>query len=121
MIETLHQVLKRLAAPVAADGVGECLPETGRAMKVDRNHRVPSPGERLRVPAIVKMIFDRALRTAVNDKCDRILLSRFKANRLENPGLYFFAARPREREFRGLARSGQLDGRIRDVGKLLNV
>ena len=70
--ESLLQIDEGLAAPVAADGVGERLAVTGRAVKVDHHHRITAAGEGLRIPAVGPQVPEAHLRTAVHHERDRI-------------------------------------------------
>src|SRR5258708_10613832 len=45
VVEALHQVFKRSAAPVAIDGINELLPVSGRAVEVNHDDHVPIGGE----------------------------------------------------------------------------
>src|SRR6267142_446747 len=63
--ESLLQVDEGLPAPVAADGVGESLAVTGRAVEVDHHHRVAAAGEGLRVPAVGPQVPEAHLGVAV--------------------------------------------------------
>src|SRR5690606_30394924 len=71
----LLQVLQRLAAPVAADGVGEGLAIAGRAVEVDHDHRVALAGVGLRVPAVAPAVAEAALRAAVDQERHRVALA----------------------------------------------
>ena len=121
IIETFHQVFKRFAAPIARDRVGECLPEAGRAVKVDRNDGIARSGEGLRIPAVMKMVFDCTLRSAMNHECDGILLAFLEADWLENPSLHFFATGAGEMKLVRLADAGQLHRDIVEVRELLGL
>src|SRR5256885_16524085 len=68
--EPLLQVDEGLAAPVAADGIGERLAVTRRAVKVDHDHSIAAAGEGLRVPAVGPQVPEADLRTAVDDESD---------------------------------------------------
>jgi hypothetical protein len=72
--EALLQVLERLAAPVAVDRVGERLAVAGGAVEVDHHRRVAGAGVGLRVPAVVEVVAERALRPAVDQERHRVLL-----------------------------------------------
>src|SRR5690606_15907440 len=102
-IEPFHQVLVRLAAPVAPDGIGERLAIAGRTVKVDEDHAVTGTGEHLRVPAVVEVIRHAALRAAVDDERDRDLLAPGAdvAGRLDRVAVHRVAAGTLEGELLG--------------------
>src|SRR4051794_8764481 len=92
MIESLHQVLERLSAPIARNGVGERLAKSGRAVKIDRDHRVAGAGQRLRIPAVMEVVFDGSLRAAMNHESHRVFPALLEADRLQDPSLDLLAA-----------------------------
>ena len=74
-LPALLQVLQRTVAPMPADRVGERLAVAGGTVEVDHHHRIALSGIGLRVPAIAPAISEAALRPAVDQECDRVLLS----------------------------------------------
>src|SRR5579859_2879716 len=87
IVESQHQVLIRLAAPIAADFVNELLPVAGRAARVDQDHYVAVGGEKLKIPTVGPEIAPHSLRSAVNDELDWIFFTGVKIRRLENEAL----------------------------------
>ena len=98
VIESLHQIDIRFAAPIAADRVGELLSVTGRAMEIDHDDDIAVGREQLRIPAIRPRISPRALRSAVDQKLQRIFLVRIESRRLDEKSLHVFIVRAFERE-----------------------
>src|SRR6185295_19957813 len=80
--QALAEVLERFAAPILRDRVGERLAVAGRAVEVDHHRRVAGTGIDLRVPAVVEVVLERALRAAVDQEGDRVLPARLEADRL---------------------------------------
>src|SRR5438309_9446469 len=65
VVEALHQVFKRSAAPVAVDGVNELLPVAGRAVEVNHDDHLSVGREQLGVPARAPVVSPRTLGPAV--------------------------------------------------------
>src|SRR5262249_50737757 len=74
VVETLHEVFKRRAAPVAVDLVDKLLPVAGRAMEVDHDDDVAVGGEEFGIPSVGPVVSPRALWSAVNEELDGIFL-----------------------------------------------
>ena len=102
-VEPFLQILERLAAPVSVDRVGERLAVAGRAVEIDHDRSVAAAGVGLRVPAIVKVVAERALRAAVNQEGDRVLLGGVEIHGLDDVGVDRVALCALERELLGLA------------------
>src|SRR5271168_64972 len=83
-IEPELQILERLAAPVAADGIGERLTVAGGAVKIDHDHAVARAREGFGVPAPAPRIAETALRAAVNKERNGIFALRFEIDRLDH-------------------------------------
>src|SRR5206468_4667657 len=74
IVEALHQVLKRSAAPVAVDRVNKLLPVAGRSVKINHDHNVTVRSEELGIPAVCPLIAYWDLRPAVHNELHRIFL-----------------------------------------------
>src|SRR6478752_8645652 len=85
------------------DRIGECLPVTGRSMKVDEHRGVPARGESLRVPAPVPVILKAHLRAAVHDEGDRILPALVEPRWIHQIAIDLLVVPPRETELFELA------------------
>src|SRR5262249_40608366 len=92
------EVVERRAAPVAGDRILELLAVAGRAVEVDRDDCEALARIRFGIPAVVELVRHRALRAAMDDESDRILLVRLEADRLDDIALHGVAARALERE-----------------------
>jgi hypothetical protein len=79
-------------------------------VKVDCDCSVTDTGKCLEIPAVVKQILIRPLRTSVNDECHWILSPIDEPNRLQNPSLHLLAERSGEIEL--LLRSEAANERI---------
>ena len=84
----LLQVFQRAVAPVLADRVGERLAVAGRAVEVDHHHRVALAGIGLRIPAVAPAVAEAALRAAVDQERDRILLAFLVVPRLDHVAVH---------------------------------
>src|SRR6185503_11563529 len=96
--EALLQILERLAAPVAADRVGEGLPVSGRAVEVDEDDAIACAGEYLRVPAVAPGICETRLRSAMHDERDRVAPVGREIPGLDRVSVDLLAARALESE-----------------------
>ena len=101
--QALLEILERLAAPVAADRVGECLAIAGRAVEIDEQDAIARAGEHLRIPAIAPGIRHARLRPAVDDERDRIARAGLPVPGLQRVAVDLVAARAVEGELLGLA------------------
>src|SRR5262249_35727841 len=86
------------AAPIVADGVGERLPVAGRAVEVDERRDIAVAGVDLWVPTVVEVIGHRALRPAMDDVGERVLLLRIEADWLDAVAVHLVAERARKTE-----------------------
>src|SRR5207248_8921305 len=68
VVEALHQVFKRSAAPVTIDRVNELLPVAGRAVEVDHDDHVTVRGEQFGIPAITPVVSPGPLRPAMDEE-----------------------------------------------------
>src|SRR5208283_1730189 len=66
VIEPLHQIFKRSAAPIAIDRVDKLLPISRRSMKIDLDDHISTSRKKLRIPAIAPLIAHRNLRSTMN-------------------------------------------------------
>src|SRR6202035_1995104 len=92
VVEALHQVFIRGAAPVAVDGVDELLSVAGRAMEVDHDDHVSWAGrswcgEEFGIPAVAPVVSPCALRPAVDEELHGIFLAGIEVRRLDQRGL----------------------------------
>src|SRR5690606_8429576 len=94
----LAQVLQRLAAPVLADRIGEGLAVADRTVEVDHHRREPLAGIGLRVPAVVEVVAEAALRAAVDQEGHRVLLPGLVVGRLDHVAVHGLAAPAGEAE-----------------------
>src|SRR5205823_7090468 len=83
VVEALHQVFKRSAAPVAVDRVNELLSVAGRAVEVDHDDHVTVRSEHLGIPAIAPVVSPRSLRPAMDEELHGIFLVGIKVRRLD--------------------------------------
>ena len=83
VVEALHQVFKRSAAPVAVDGVDELLSVASRAVEVDHQDHVSVGGEEFGIPAVAPVISPCALRPAVDKELHGIFLAGIKVRRFD--------------------------------------
>src|SRR5690242_11940989 len=67
VLDTLHQVLKAFAAPVATDLIDKLLPKTGATARIGQGDDIPLRCPYFRTPAIAPAILPRALWSAVNE------------------------------------------------------
>src|SRR5437870_6572357 len=89
VVEALHQVFKRSAAPVAVDRVNELLSVAGRAVEVDHDDHVTVRSEQLGIPAIAPVVSPRPLRPAMDEELHGIFLAGIKVRRLDQEALNF--------------------------------
>ena len=101
--QALLQIHQRLAAPIVGDGISERLAVANRAVEIDHHHRVAGTGVGLGVPAIVEVVAEGPLRTAVDQEGDRVALSRIEVDRLEDIRVHRLVVPTVERELLGLA------------------
>src|SRR5947209_17010699 len=89
VVEALHQVFKRSAAPVAVDRVYELLSVAGRAVEVDHDDHATVRSEQLGIPAIAPVVSPRSLRPAMDEEFHRIFFGRVEVRRLDQEALNF--------------------------------
>ena len=112
VVEARHEVAVGLAAPVAADLVGERLAVAGRAVGVDHDDDVAVGGEEFGVPAVGPTVAPRALGSAVDEELDRVFLGGVEARGLEQEALDLGVVRAAEGEgFPGARSSWERRGR----------
>ena len=93
VVEALHQVFKRSAAPVAVDGVDELLSVSGRAVEVDHDYHVAVARRRswcreeFGIPAVAPVVSPGPLRPAVDEELHRILLAGIEVRRTNEEAL----------------------------------
>ena len=68
--------------------IGEGLAVAGAAVEIDHHHRIALPGVGLRVPAVAPAIAEAALRPAMDQERDRILLARLVVPRLHHVAVH---------------------------------
>ena len=100
------QIFQRPVTPVLRDRVGEGLAVADRAVEVDRDHRETGARIGLRVPAVMEFVGPRALRTAMDQECDRIFPAGLGPNRRHHVTVHGVAVPALEGEPR---RPGKLD------------
>src|ERR1022692_804478 len=98
VVEALHQVFKRSAAPVAVDGVDELLSVAGGAVEVDHEDHVSTGGEEFGIPAVAPLVSPLALRAAVDEELDRIFLAGVEPGWLDEEAFHAVAVGARERD-----------------------
>src|SRR5579862_1897902 len=103
VLEALHQVFKRSAAPIAIDGVDELLPVSGRAMEVDFDDDISLVTrtwrrEQFGIPAVAPLVAGRNFWPAVHDKLQWIFLAGIEVRRLDQEALDLVAVRTGEPE-----------------------
>src|SRR5581483_2123236 len=82
IIEPLHQIFKRCAAPIAIDGIDEFLSIASRAVKVNHDDNISVSCKEFRIPAIAPVIAPGSLRAAVDEKFHRVFLDGVEVRRL---------------------------------------
>ncbi len=103
--QTLLQIDQRLAAPVAPNRVGERLPVAGGAVEIDHDRGVAGGGVDLRVPAVVEVVVERALRAPVDQKGEGVFPGRIEIGRLDQPGVDRLVVPPLEGELLRLSQT----------------
>ena len=83
VVEALHQVFKRSAAPVAVDGVDELLSVASRAVEVDHQDHVSVGGEEFGIPAVAPVISPCALRPAMDEELHGIFPAGIEVRRFD--------------------------------------
>ena len=113
------EVLERLAAPIAADRVGESLAVAGRAVKVDHHDAVAGAGKTLRIPAPVPLIRHASLRSAVHDESHRVFLVALETRRLDEVAEDVFIVPAGKAELLVLAELALVEQRLIQMRELL--
>ena len=92
----VHDVAERPRGPLALDTLREVLSPPGRPLEVDQRHHIAGSRERLRVPARVPLVAERAVRTAVDHVHERVLLPDLMVGRQHHEHLHALALGPFE-------------------------
>ena len=98
IVQTLHQVDIRPAAPIAAHFIDKLLPIPRRTTPIDAHHHIPIRRHQLPVPPKAPRIPPSRLRPTMHQELHRIFLRRIKIRRLHHEALNLRAFRADEPE-----------------------
>src|SRR5580658_1025601 len=91
VVQSLHQIFKGSAAPIAIDSVNKLLSVSRRAVEVDHDDQVSVGGKKFGIPAKAPIVSPRALWTPVDEELYGILLGGVEVWRLDQEALDFVA------------------------------
>lgn len=113
VVESLHQINIRRAAPVLVDGIGQLLAISSRSSGVQKDSDKASAGKDVGVPAGVPVIIEGALGSSVDKESKRVLLRGIKSDGLKEESVNVSALISLEVDILGL---GEVD-----VGKSIRM